>query len=144
MNCFDCGWCDDYIVVDEVWAIAGLKPDDHCCLACLERRLKRQLTLADFQPFPINRQAYAAAGKLSVVLEAERRQQELQALFLDHAAEFERHYPQFSISEFMRRHPWEDSNGEREPTQEEIKTWEIWVKKYNEVRDRFLGQYLPA
>jgi hypothetical protein len=74
-NCNDCGFAFDYyLVTDDVWAAAGLTPRGHCCLACLERRLKRPLTIEDFPVSPINRQAYAAIGKLSLVLEDEQQQ----------------------------------------------------------------------
>jgi hypothetical protein len=81
----DCGWPYDYFTVtNEVWAAAELDPRAICCLACLERRLKRPLTIDDFRVAPINRQAYAAAGKLSVVLEHEQRGfQEREALMGD-------------------------------------------------------------
>jgi hypothetical protein len=84
-NCNDCGWPYDYFTVtNEVWAAADLDPRAICCLACLERRLKRPLTIDDFRAAPINRQAYAAAGKLSVVLEHEQRRfQEREALMGD-------------------------------------------------------------
>jgi len=73
-GCVDCGhtvcsW-DSYTGWKRVWAEAG-QPEGFCCLPCLERRLKRPLTLEDFPPVPVNRQAYAAAGKLSMVIERE-------------------------------------------------------------------------
>jgi hypothetical protein len=82
MNCNDCGYkLDLFMVRDEVWAAAGLDDAAICCLACLERRLQRPLILDDFTPGSVNRQAYAAAGKLSVVLENEQRRfQEQEAL----------------------------------------------------------------
>jgi hypothetical protein len=85
MNCNDCGFSfDHYMATDEVWAAAELDPRTICCLACLERRLKRPLTLDDFTVCEINRQAYAAAGKLSIVLEHEQRGfQERKALMGD-------------------------------------------------------------
>ena len=61
---------DSYTGWKRVWAEAG-QPEGFCCLPCLERRLKRPLTLEDFPPVPVNRQAYAAAGKLSMVIERE-------------------------------------------------------------------------
>jgi len=47
-----------------------------CCLACLERRLKRLLTISDFTPCPVNRLAYAAVGEVSVVDQYERESDE--------------------------------------------------------------------
>jgi hypothetical protein len=70
--CADCGLWDFYMVTDETWATAGLDPREICCFTCLSDRLQRPLALDDFPPYPINRQAYAAAGKLHIVLEAER------------------------------------------------------------------------
>jgi hypothetical protein len=44
-----------YIVYPDVWAAAGLKFTDGClCIPCLEQRLGRVLTAADFPPAPIN------------------------------------------------------------------------------------------
>jgi hypothetical protein len=64
-----------------VWAAAGLEDSAICCLACLERRLKRALTIDDFPVGSVNRQAYAAFGELSVMVEDEQRRfQEEQAL----------------------------------------------------------------
>jgi hypothetical protein len=72
--CVDCGWSLDYFVVlDEVWSRAGLRPSDYCCLTCLERRLGRPLWVDDFTPCLINRLAFASAGRLAVVLEKERK-----------------------------------------------------------------------
>jgi hypothetical protein len=73
--CVDCGWYgDDYMVTHAVWKLSGLPPDGgQLCLACLQRRLNRPLTIDDFPPCSPNRLAYAAAGKLNVVLEEEQR-----------------------------------------------------------------------
>jgi hypothetical protein len=71
----DCGKAElwnYYMATDETWAAADLDPQEICCFACLEHRLQRPLALDDFPPYPVNRQAYAAAGKLHIVLEAER------------------------------------------------------------------------
>jgi hypothetical protein len=66
----DCGSTSDwYTVHDATWRAAGLRKRDFCCLACLEKRLKRPLALDDFPPCTGNTQAYAAAGKLHVVVE---------------------------------------------------------------------------
>jgi hypothetical protein len=45
-----------YFVYNEVWAAAGLtRFDAGCfCIPCLERRLGRPLTAADFPPVPLN------------------------------------------------------------------------------------------
>src|SRR5215475_10402786 len=67
--CLDCGYLYDwYMVTNEVWEAAGLPPDALCCLACLEHRLDRPLTITDFTPCLINRLAFAAAGKLHVIM----------------------------------------------------------------------------
>jgi hypothetical protein len=64
-------------VTNEVWKAAGLPPDALCCLACLEHRLDRPLTITDFTPCLINRLAFAAAGKLHVIMEDEARREEV-------------------------------------------------------------------
>jgi hypothetical protein len=70
----DCGYTGDWFMVyDRVWRAAQLGKRDFCCLACLERRLQRPLDLSDFPPFLVNSLAYAAAGKLCVVLEEHAR-----------------------------------------------------------------------
>lgn len=67
--CADCGvnttprgpdW-EWYMVHDQVWADAGMKTGDEnhsgrgfLCIGCLEKRLVRQLTPADFKDLPIN------------------------------------------------------------------------------------------
>lgn len=44
-----------YMVHDEIWALAGLDVcDGMLCIGCLERRLDRELTRADFPDVPIN------------------------------------------------------------------------------------------
>lgn len=51
-----------YMVEDEVWVAAGMPMDPevrhsgegHLCIGCLERRLGRQLTAADFTDAPVN------------------------------------------------------------------------------------------
>jgi hypothetical protein len=70
------------MVWDTVWHEAGLRSDETCCLACLERRLGRPLSIDDFPPVPVNRLAYAAAGKLSVEVAREQREQERKEAFL--------------------------------------------------------------
>jgi hypothetical protein len=56
-ECVDCGTetlpVDDrraewYIVADEVWAAAHMAPNGCLCIGCLEARIGRQLTPADF------------------------------------------------------------------------------------------------
>ena len=51
--CVDCGkntlGGEYYMVRDELWAASGLEPNDGMlCLACLEKRIGRLLTLEDF------------------------------------------------------------------------------------------------
>ncbi len=80
--CLDCGWLtcrhdqpgEWYMVTDQVWAQAGMTdtrhwlsehpgapagptggPGHYLCIGCLEDRLGRQLTPADFPGTPINR-----------------------------------------------------------------------------------------
>ena len=44
-----------YIVTDEVWAASAMTPTGGClCVGCLEARLGRQLTPADFPDLPVN------------------------------------------------------------------------------------------
>ena len=45
---------EDYMVRDEVWAKCGVGARGFLHLRCLEARLHRQLTLADFTSFPVN------------------------------------------------------------------------------------------
>jgi hypothetical protein len=61
--CHDCGHLDRtgnepqefYMVHDELWAEAGMEPcGGNLCVGCLEDRLFRQLTPADFTSAPIN------------------------------------------------------------------------------------------
>ena len=56
-NCLHCGqfFAGDYLVLDCVWKAAGLKRRDGVIhLKCLEERLGRHLTMADFKPSPAN------------------------------------------------------------------------------------------
>ena len=61
------------MVTDEIWAQAGMEtdlipwyrpdgtpvgPHDYLCVGCLEARLGRELTAADFTDAPINGPAY--------------------------------------------------------------------------------------
>jgi hypothetical protein len=54
VGCRDCEGLDWYMVRTSVWRHAGLKPDDHCCRACLALRLKRPLRPDDFTRCPLN------------------------------------------------------------------------------------------
>jgi hypothetical protein len=49
VGCIDCGrlW-DYYMVRDDVWEQAGLRPAQYCCRECLALRLKRSLRHDDF------------------------------------------------------------------------------------------------
>lgn len=58
--CVDCSVNTSYIeeyynVLDHVWAETGLRPDDGMlCIRCLEARIGRKLTPADFSDAPVN------------------------------------------------------------------------------------------
>jgi hypothetical protein len=64
--CIDCGadpnppWqpgaeYEWYVVHDDLWAAAGMRKQGGClCIGCLETRLGRQLTAADFGDAPVN------------------------------------------------------------------------------------------
>jgi hypothetical protein len=63
--CKDCGVdtapkgreceCEYYMVHDKVWSTAGMKKDGgFLCIGCLENRLGRELTAADFTSAPVN------------------------------------------------------------------------------------------
>jgi hypothetical protein len=72
MPCKDCGFdtlplqwpggAEWYMVTDEVWTNAGMGPAkiigldvrDLLCIGCLEIRLQRKLTPADFKDVPLN------------------------------------------------------------------------------------------
>jgi hypothetical protein len=53
-RCVDCGYCtlcggEYYMVADQLWAASGMKPDGGMlCLACLKRRIGRELGIGDF------------------------------------------------------------------------------------------------
>ena len=53
-RCIDCGkdtnlYGEYYMVADELWSAAGMVPfGGMLCLACLEKRIGRELTPADF------------------------------------------------------------------------------------------------
>lgn len=59
-DCVDCGinTCDTdeyYMVHDHLWTSVGMAPDGGMlCIGCLEQRLSRKLTAADFSAAPIN------------------------------------------------------------------------------------------
>jgi hypothetical protein len=58
--CNDCGLAvldlaEHYMVLDDVWAASGLGPNGgFLCVGCLETRLDRTLTPADFLACPLN------------------------------------------------------------------------------------------
>lgn len=62
-DCLDCGQDtgefglnEYYAVHNDVWAQTGLGPEDGLlCIGCLEQRIERQLTAADFPAVFINR-----------------------------------------------------------------------------------------
>jgi hypothetical protein len=52
--CFDCGSDEDwYMLRDEVWAATGMRRA-HLCIACVEQRLGRLVTRADFTDVAVN------------------------------------------------------------------------------------------
>lgn len=54
-TCMDCsGFPDDYMVQATTWAQASKTYRGHLCLACLETRIGRPLTIEDFAPVIIN------------------------------------------------------------------------------------------
>lgn len=46
------------MVRNETWQKALLSPENYACIACLEQRLGRRLTLADFPRLEINNPTY--------------------------------------------------------------------------------------
>ena len=52
-GCRHIGKWEHYMVHDDVWATAGME-EGFLCVGCLEGRLGRELTAADFTPAPIN------------------------------------------------------------------------------------------
>lgn len=77
LACWVCGDVGDYYMVrNHTWAVAGLHPHALCCLACLQRRLGRPLSIDDFTVCRLNRVAFAAAGRLDEMLEHERQRDE--------------------------------------------------------------------
>ena len=54
-HCFDCGSDDDwYMLRDEVWTATGMGKHGHLCIACVEQRLGRLVTRADFTDASVN------------------------------------------------------------------------------------------
>ena len=44
----------EYMLKDAIWREAGFSHHDIACLGCVEQRLGRNMTLDDFNPYPIN------------------------------------------------------------------------------------------
>lgn len=54
-----------YAVTDGVWAATGFGSDDGMlCVGCLEHRLGRKLSAADFPNYPINRGVFPMSARL--------------------------------------------------------------------------------
>jgi hypothetical protein len=69
LDCLDCGVdtaviCESYMVRDDVWRAAHPAGEGILCVACLERRLGRELEFEDFVWLPINVEAVFAGSKL--------------------------------------------------------------------------------
>lgn len=67
--CADCGVhtgaiAEYYMVHDGIWAIHGAKRG-MLCIGCLEMRLGRLLTIADFPRLPINFGAFRQSDRLA-------------------------------------------------------------------------------
>ncbi|MFH0244433.1 hypothetical protein ACGRHY_18915 [Streptomyces sp. HK10] len=61
-GCVDCRTdtrCEYYHLRGEVWQAAGMGPKGLLCIGCLERRLGRRVSRADFTGVPINDPAYS-------------------------------------------------------------------------------------
>jgi hypothetical protein len=63
-RCIDCGKNthagEYYMVHDEIWAASGVAPHGGMlCLACLERRIERPLTMGDFAAVVPSRECWA-------------------------------------------------------------------------------------
>lgn len=78
MDCLQPTWrtglpSEWYMVHDYIWAEAGAptrdvmtrEPGHYLCIACLERRLGRQLTAADFPPYPVNQPSTRNTNRLN-------------------------------------------------------------------------------
>lgn len=56
--CYDCNedtWDEYYMIRDPLWVLATIsKPAHLLCIGCVEHRLGRKLTKADFTNAPIN------------------------------------------------------------------------------------------
>lgn len=69
-KCVDCGVnthdADEYYMVhDELWAAAGMEPaGGMLCVGCLEQRLGRRLTAADFTDAPVNHGSFFYSPRL--------------------------------------------------------------------------------
>lgn len=65
-DCVDCHVStfeirEGYMVTDEIWESTGIGGDDgHLCIGCLETRIGRALTAADFINAPINGDRFGA------------------------------------------------------------------------------------
>lgn len=70
-DCVDCGVDTDvideyYMVHDHVWLSSGIGLNDGMlCVGCLERRIGRTLTAADFTDAPINRGLFPYSRRLT-------------------------------------------------------------------------------
>lgn len=58
-RCLDCGidtdaLCEYYMIHDEIWEQIHPNNDGNLCIACVERRLGRELVSTDFTDLPIN------------------------------------------------------------------------------------------
>ncbi|MCX4576554.1 hypothetical protein OHB41_25945 [Streptomyces sp. NBC_01571] len=57
-DCADCGTDstdERYMVTDQTWEASGMCPFGFLCVGCIEQRLGRRLTAADFLDLPLNR-----------------------------------------------------------------------------------------
>ena len=76
---FECKHCgvdtlsinEYYMVTDEVWQVAWPEEYGMLCIGCLEQRLGRTLTAADFTDAPINRGVFEYSERLAARLAAE-------------------------------------------------------------------------
>lgn len=77
---FDCVNCsvntqdtnEYYMVHDELWSRAGMAPTGGMlCIGCLEQRLGRGLTAADFTDAPVNHGSFAYSFRLAERLSRE-------------------------------------------------------------------------
>ena len=75
--CLDCGintltQTEEYYVVhDDVWLASGLtKSAGMLCIGCLEERIGRELTAADFPDYPINKGVFPHSTRLQLRMAA--------------------------------------------------------------------------